>query len=105
MKPPRVLGTRDFWFGISLAAIALVSVWLFLQNRSLIQSNQEEVARLCDTTTALDLSLVVPFLAETRDALEFLPPGPERRRAQRIEQNLEVAHAELSDTTLCAQVR
>lgn len=105
MKPPRFLGSRDFWFGVSLAALALVSVGLFLQNRSLIDSNQHELVRLCDTTTALDVGLVVPFLAETRDALELLPPGPQRERAKRIEKNLAVAHAELSDTTLCAQVR
>lgn len=104
MKPPHFLTTRDFWFAVSLAALSLVSVFLWNQNRALLNANQAELVRLCDTTITLDVAVVVPLLTETRAVLEFLPPGPERQRASRIEQNLQVAHEELSKTTLCDRV-
>jgi hypothetical protein len=104
VKPPRFLATRDFWFAVSLAALSLVSVFLWNQNRALLNENHSHLVRLCDTTTTLDVAVVVPLLTETRAALEFLPPGHERRRAARIAQNLQVAHEELSKTTLCERV-
>jgi hypothetical protein len=104
VRPPHVLASRDFWFAVSLAALALVSIFLWNQNRALLNENQAELVRLCDTTITLDVAVVVPLLAETRDVLTFLPPGPERQRAARIAQNLQVAHEELSKSTLCERV-
>jgi len=105
VKPPKVLATRDFWFAISLTALALVSVFLYTQNRTLLNQNQAELVRLCSTTTTLDVAVVVPFLTETRAVLEFLEPGADRQRAERLAANLQVAHEELSETTLCQTVR
>lgn len=106
------LGQRDFWFAVCLLALALVSVGLWNQNRKLIVEHQQAQARsdaalvqLCDATTALDLSVVVPLLTETRNAISELPLGPELERALRIESNLTVAHQELSSQTQCDRVR
>lgn len=104
MKPPRFLGARDFWFAVTLAALALVVVFLWNQERARGNEHEAALVRLCATTTTLDIAVVVPLLNETRAVLEFLPPGEQRRRAQRIAANLEVAHAELSETTLCDRV-
>lgn len=105
MRPPKFLADRFFWMAVSLAALALVSIFLWNQNRVLINDSQATLVRLCDTTTTLDLAVVSPLLIETRTALEFLPPGPDRQRAARIAGNLQVAHEELSQTTLCDRVR
>lgn len=90
---------------LAIFVLGVMVVYLTSQERSRNNDTQAALVRLCDTTTRLDISLVVPFLSETREVLEFLPPGPERRRAQRIAHNLTVAHAELSETTLCDRVR
>jgi hypothetical protein len=110
-SPSATIASRDFWTTVVLVVMALVMVWLFLENRKLIAANQEALAdnnaqllRLCDTTTALDLSVVVPFLVETNEVLPFLE-GAERDRALRIRSNLQAAHEELSSTTLCDKVR
>ncbi len=111
MSPPRFLASRDFWTTTVLVVLSLVMVWLFLENRRLILAHEQaleesnaQLVRLCDTTTALDLAVVLPLLNETRAYLDFAR-GPERARALRLVANLRTAHEELSSTTLCDKVR
>lgn len=105
MKPPRFLQSRDFWFAISLLALALVSVWLFVNNRSLINDQRRDLEKICNTTTTLDIALVNPLLIETNRALRDLPGGPYRQRVTRFRDNLRTAHDALSETETCERVR
>lgn len=105
MRPPRFLQSRDFWFAVSLAALAAVSVWLFDSNRTLIAENQRDLEHLCNTTTTLDIAVVTPLLVEVRQAVKSVPPGEGRTDLIRLRNNLRIAHEELSDTAACESIR
>lgn len=106
MRPPRFLQSRDFWFAVSLAALAAVSMWLFISNRTLIAENQRELERQCNTVTTIDIAIVTPLLAETRLALKQIPRGSDRRAGiARFAANLQVAHEELAATQACEEIR
>jgi len=105
MKPPHFLQSRDFWFGLALVLIAIVSVWLFATNRALINSQRRDLEKICNTTTTLDIALVNPLLLETKATIEDLPNGAYRRRIIAFRDNLLVAHEALSETQSCEPVR
>ena len=102
--PPKIL----IAFGIVVAvafAILIVFALQVRQTRQLSRENQRVIESLCNTTTTLDAALVVPFLIETKLAIKFTPVGAERARLVRIQENLEIAHDELSATQNCEEVR
>jgi hypothetical protein len=105
MRPPRFMQSRDFWFAVSLMALAFVSVWLFLANRDLTLENKRDIEAVCNTTTTLDIAVVVPLLVEVREAVKNVPPGEARADLIRLRDNLRVAHEELSMTEACDPVR
>jgi hypothetical protein len=112
VKPPRAFASRDFWFAVCLAAVALVSVWFFVRGRAttnelrqVVATQQRDLEKICNTTTTLDIGLVVPLLSETNHALEDLPPSAYRQRIIRLRNNLATAHAALSETQSCEPVR
>lgn len=112
MRPPRAFGSRDFWFAVSLAALALISVWFFVRGRAVtnelrhvVAVQQRDLEKICNTTTTLDIALVNPLLIETNRALKDLPGGPSKQRIIRFRDNLRTAHEALSETSSCEQVR
>ena len=97
---------------MSLIALAVVSVWLFTNNRAVINDQraavaqqQQDLEKICNTATTLDIALVSPLLTETNRALEDLPPGPQRARIRQYRGNLQIAHEALSETQSCESVR
>lgn len=112
MKPPKAFARYEFWFAVVLAAVALVSVSLFLKNRSLtndlrhvVATQQKDLEKICNTATTLDIALVNPLRLETQRALEDLPPSAQRARIRQYAHNLKVAHEALSETQSCESVR
>ncbi len=102
--PPKIL----IAFGIVVAvafAILIVFALQVRQTRQLSQENQRVIESLCNITATLDAALVVPFLIETKLAIKAAPIGEGRARLVRIRENLEIAHAELSSTSTCEEVR
>ena len=98
--------TLSFGIVVLIAFIILVIFALQVrQTRQLGRENRRVIESLCNTTTTLDAALVVPFLIETKLAIKFTPVGAERARLVRIQENLEIAHAELSATQACEVVR
>lgn len=112
MKPPHAFASRDFWFAVCLAALALVSVWFFVRGRAttnelrqIVTTQQRDLEKICNTTTTIDLALVKPLLIETSTTLENVPNGPYKLRLIRFRNNLQVAHDALSETQTCEPVR
>lgn len=112
MKPPRLTASRDFWFAVCLAALALVSVWFFVRGRAVtnelrqvVAAQQQDLEKICNTTTTIDLALVRPLLIETGITITTIPNGPYKQRLIRFRDNLQVAHDALSETQTCEPVR
>lgn len=105
MKPPDFLGRPLFWLAVSNLVLACVVVYLFTENRAVLDAQQRDLEKICNTTTTLDIALVKPLLIETNTALEDLPAGSYRQRILRFRNNLQVAHEALSETQTCEQVR
>ncbi len=81
--------------------VLLVVAWQARQTRQLTGENRRVIESLCNTTATLDAALVVPFLIETKLAIKAAPVGEGRARLVRIQENLEIAHKELSATQAC----
>lgn len=105
MKPPRFLERATFWLALSNLALGLVVVYLYTANRDIIDAQASQLEAVCNTTTTVDIAVVIPLLRETNTTLEFLPPGPYRNRLVRFRNNLAVAHESLSETRPCDLVR
>lgn len=95
----------EVWLAISIALLAMMTVWLYLQNRALINDHRMALSRVCDTTTALDLALIVPEIQSLRLELAYVQGDQQRRILQQRLSNLQIAHVELSNTAVCDQVR
>ncbi len=95
-------------FGI-VVVVAFIILGVFAlqmrQTRQLGRENRTVIESLCNTTTTLDAALVVPLLAEIKLALKFVPTGAGKDRLVRQQNNLEIAHEELSSTSACEEVR
>jgi hypothetical protein len=105
MKATRFLANRDVWFAFALIVLSTVSIWLFSTNRALINDQRRDLEKICNTTTTLDIALVVPLLVETNQALEDLPAGDYKQRILVFRNNLRTAHGALSETQSCESVR
>jgi len=95
-------------FGL-VVLVAFVVLGVFAlqvrQTRQASRENRRVIESLCNTTQTLDAALVVPFLIETKLLLKFTPAGEGRARLVRQRNNLEIAHDELSSTSICEGVR
>ncbi len=85
--------------------VLLVVAWQARATRQLTGENRRVIESLCNTTATLDAALVVPFLIETKLAIKAAPVGEARARLVRLQENLEIAHEELSATQNCEEVR
>ncbi len=98
--------TLSFGIVVLIAFIILVIFALQVrQTRQLTGENRRVIESLCNTTATLDAAVIVPFLIETKLALKAVPVGEAKARLVRIRENLEIAHAELSSTSTCEEVR
>ena len=95
------------FFAIIAISFAILSAgsWQVHQTRQVVKENRRVIESLCNTTQTLDAALVVPFLAETNLLLKFTPAGEGRERLVRQQNNLTIAHDELSSTSICERVR
>ncbi len=95
------------FFAIIAISFAILSAmaWQVHQTRQRAEENRRSVEFLCNTTATLDAALVVPFLIETKLALKAAPVGEAKARLLRLQENLEIAHEELSATQNCEEVR
>ncbi len=95
------------FFAIIAISFAVLSAmtWQMREMRQLTVENRRVIESLCNTTATLDAALVVPFLNETKLALKVVPIGEGQARLGRLKENLEIAHDELSATSICEEVR